>query len=254
MSARVPLVIAHRGASGERPENTLPAYALAVEQRADMIEIDLHRTRDGAIVIAHDERLPGLPGGREIGECSLAEVRALDAGDGERVPSLDEVLDGFGARIPFNLEIKRGGARRLSRDRGRDARRRWQRAGSVATILFSSFDDGVLAPAARRVAPSARIGVLVSGRESRALARALRRGRRRGGPLLEGTRDAQPAVEAAHRAGLAVYVYTVDDPAEMRTLLDRGCDGLFTNFPARMRELLDRRQIPRGDSAELEPE
>src|SRR5688572_1875529 len=103
-----PLVIAHRGASGERPENTLPAYALAVEQRADMIEIDLHRTRDGAIVIAHDERLAGLPGGREIAACTLAEVRGVDAGGGERVPTLDEVLDGFAARIPFNLEIKRG--------------------------------------------------------------------------------------------------------------------------------------------------
>ena len=76
-AARAPLVIAHRGASGERPENTLAAYSLAVEQRADMIEIDLHRTRDGAIVIAHDERLAGLPNGREIAECTLAEVRAV---------------------------------------------------------------------------------------------------------------------------------------------------------------------------------
>ena len=57
-----PLVIAHRGASAERHENTLPAYALAVEQRADMIEIDLHRTRDGAIVIVHSEELGGLRG------------------------------------------------------------------------------------------------------------------------------------------------------------------------------------------------
>src|SRR4029450_3669043 len=89
--------------------NPLPPPPPANKQPADMIEIDLHCTRDGAIVIAHDERLPGLPGGCEIGECSLADVRALRSG-GERVPSLEEVLDAFGARIPWNLEIKCGGA------------------------------------------------------------------------------------------------------------------------------------------------
>ena len=103
-----PLVIAHRGASGQLAENTLPAYELAIEQRADMIEIDLHRTRDGATVIAHDEELSGLGGKGEIAAATLAEVRALDAGGGERVPTLDEVLDRFGERIPFNLELKRG--------------------------------------------------------------------------------------------------------------------------------------------------
>jgi glycerophosphoryl diester phosphodiesterase len=235
LSAVAPLVIAHRGASGERPENTLSAYALAVEQRADMIEIDLHRTRDGAIVIAHDERLPGLAGSGEIGEATLDEVRALDLGEGERVPTLDEVLDGYGARIPFNLEIKRGGdgeyaglevevlAALTARDLG-------------PTILFSSFYDGVLRRL-REVDPNLRLGVLVSprapadwiGRCSRVGAEAVH--------LWKGLATPE-TVSEAHARGLAVYVYTVDDPDEMRTLLDRGCDGLFTNFPARMRALL----------------
>lgn len=236
-----PLVIAHRGASGERPENTMSAYALAIEQRADMIEIDLHRTRDGAIVIAHDERLSGLPGGCEIGECSLADVRALGQGDAG-VPSLDEVLDAFGARIPFNLEIKCGGAGpypgieavALS---ALDAR------GLGATILFSSFDDGVLRRL-RDAAPTARIGVLVSGRDP---ARWLERCAAVGAEAVHFWKGlaTESAVETAHREGLAVYVYTVDDPGEMRTLLARGCNGLFTNFPARMRELLGR-GIPQG--------
>jgi glycerophosphoryl diester phosphodiesterase len=97
--ARAPLVIAHRGASGERPENTLSAYELAVEQRADMIEIDLHRTRDGAIVIYHDEDLAGSVATASA-DASLAEVRELDAGEGERVPTLDEVLDGLASASP----------------------------------------------------------------------------------------------------------------------------------------------------------
>ena len=74
-------VIAHRGASGERPENTLSAYRLAVAQRADMIEIDLHRTRDGAIPITHDATLEHLGGRGEIADATLAQVRALETAD-----------------------------------------------------------------------------------------------------------------------------------------------------------------------------
>ena len=91
-----PLVIAHRGASGYLPENTLPAYERAVAQNADMIEIDLHRTSDGAIVVAHDADLSRLGGSGEIADATLSQVRALDAGGNERVPTLEEVLDGFG--------------------------------------------------------------------------------------------------------------------------------------------------------------
>jgi glycerophosphoryl diester phosphodiesterase len=230
------MVIAHRGASGERPENTLAAYALAVEQRADMIEIDLHRTRDGAIVIAHDERLPGLPAGREIGDSTLAEVRALDAGGGERVPTLDEVLDAFGARIPFNLEIKRRGVGDYPGIEAATALS-LERRGLGSTILFSSFDDGVLLRL-RESTPGARLGVLVSPRAS---GRWVQRCAAVGAEAVHFWKGlATPAaVEEAHAEGLAVYVYTVDDPGEMAVLLRRGSDGLFTNFPARMRELLE---------------
>jgi len=234
VSAR-PLVIAHRGSSGERPENTLSAYALAVEQRADMIEIDLHRTRDGEIVIAHDERLPGLPGGREIGECTFADVRALANGE-RRVPSLDEVLDGFGARIPFNLEIKVGG-------RGAYPGIEAETLAALATrglgpsILFSSFDDGVL-QRLREADPRARIGVLVSGRAPERWLERCAAVTAEAVHFWKGLATA-PSVADAHSAGLAVYVYTVDEPAEMRSLLERGCDGLFTNHPSRMRALVD---------------
>jgi glycerophosphoryl diester phosphodiesterase len=230
-----PLVIAHRGASGERPENTMSAYALAVEQRADMIEIDLHRTRDGKIVIAHDERLPGLPGDREIGDSSFAEVRGVASGD-RCVPTLDEVLDAFGERIPFNLEIKFGTARAYP---GIEAQALAALAarGLGATILFSSFDDGVL-QRLREAAPDARIGVLVSGRKPE---HWLERCAAVGAEAVHFWKGlaSEAAVERAHGAGLSVYVYTVDDPTEMHMLLARGCDGLFTNFPARMRALVD---------------
>lgn len=231
-----PLVIAHRGASGERPENTLAAYELAVAQHADMIEIDLHRTRDGVIVIAHDECLPGLGGSGEIGDATLADVRALDLGEGQRVPTLDEVLDGFSARVPFNLEIKRGGAGEYP---GLEAEVLAALAARDLgpTILFSSFYDGVL-QRLREGDPSARLGVLVSAREPEDWIGRCERVGAEAVHFWKGLAT-EESVAQAHARGWAVYVYTVDDLGEMRTLLGRGCDGLFTNFPARMRTVRD---------------
>jgi len=234
-------VIAHRGASGTLPENTLPAYERAVEQGADMIEIDLHRTRDGAIVVAHDEDLAGIGGSGEIAEATLAEVRALDAGGGERVPELDEVLDRFGARIPFNLEIKRG---RRGEYPGLEAAalEAADRRGLLRRTLFSSFYDGVL-ERLRRQAATARIGFLLSPRDP---LRPLERARAVGAEVLHpwvglATPD---LVAAAHAEGLRVYVYTVDAEDEMRRLLDLGVDGLFTNYPDRLRALIG---VPEGE-------
>jgi len=231
----VPLVIAHRGASGHRPENTLPAYTLAVEQGADMIEIDLHRTRDGATVVTHDEGLAGLGGRGEIAQATLEEVRVLVAGAGQRVPTLDEVLDGFGARIAFNLEIKRGTAgaypgleeAALASVRGR---------GLLGRTLFSCFFGDELRRL-RALCPEARLGFLLSPRDPE---RPLQRARAVGAEALHPWVGlATPElVGAAHAEGLAVHVFTVDREEEMRRLLDLGVDGIFTNYPDRLRRLV----------------
>jgi glycerophosphoryl diester phosphodiesterase len=235
LDGRPPLVIAHRGASGYRPENTMPAFALAVEQRADMVETDLHRTRDGSIVVTHDEELVGLGGVGEIADASLAEVRALDAGGGERVPTLDELLDGFGARIAFNLELKRG-TRRPYEGLEAGALAAVEARGLLPGTLFSSFYDPVLARL-RELAPAARLGLLISVRFPRdivARARALAaEAIHPEAPLVD-----RRLVEEAHAAGLRVLVFTVDAEDEMRRLLALGVDGLFTNLPDRMRRLV----------------
>lgn len=230
-----PLVIAHRGASAYRPENTLAAYELAVAQAADMIEVDLHTTRDGAVVVAHDAELERIGGRGEIGAASLSEVRALDAGAGERVPTLDEMLDAYGARIPFNLELKQGGrgpypelpALALAAVAGR---------GLLDRTLFSSFYDPVL-QALRRQSAEARIALLLSRRSAQGwLERARALDAEAVNPELPLVDRA--FVERAHAAGLAVYVFTVDPAAEMKRLLALGVDGLFTNVPDRMRRVL----------------
>jgi glycerophosphoryl diester phosphodiesterase len=230
-----PLVIAHRGASGHLPENTLPAYELAVAQGADMIEIDLHRTRDGAIVVTHDEDLTGLGGVGRVGDASLDAVRRLDAGGGAGVPTLDEVLDRFGGRVPFNLELKRGptgpypGLEEACLETV-------CRRDLLHSVLFSCFEDAVL-ERLRALEPGARLALLVSHRSAqRPLARARALGAEALNPWFGLARP--DLVREAHAEGLAVYPYTVDDEVEMRRLLERGVDGLFTNYPDRLRRLL----------------
>src|SRR5262245_56259599 len=196
-----PLVIAHRGASAYRPENTLPAYELAVAQDADMIEVDLHLTKDGAIALAHDAELERIGGHGEIADASLAELRGLDAGGGARVPTLDELLDGFGPRIALNLELKqgcRGPYAGLPQATVAAVRAR----GLEQRTLYSSFYDLVLHDL-RRADPEARIALLIERRSAegwlpraRALgAEAVNPAR----PLVDGA-----LVERAHGEGLAV--------------------------------------------------
>jgi len=234
-----PLVIAHRGASAYRPENTASAYRLAIEQGADMIEVDLHRSRDGGIVIAHDADLARLGGRGEIGEHSLAEIRCLDAGDSQPIPTLDEVLDGYASSLPFNLELKRAECGEYYEGMVERALAAVSERALLDETIFSSFYD-VMLLRLRGLSPEARLATLVSPADpDGAIDRALAAKSEAVNPHLALATDS--FVARAHEAGLAVYVYTVDDEDLMRRLLAIGVDGLFTNRPDRMRAVLDRR-------------
>jgi glycerophosphoryl diester phosphodiesterase len=238
-----PLVIAHRGASGERPENTLPAFEHAIEQSADMIETDLHLTRDGVVVIHHDAALDRLGGQGEIRDRTAAELAGLNAAPGaslaERMPTLLDLLDRFGERMEFNLELKVGidapydGLEELviGELEGR---------GLLPRMLLSCFDDGVLKRLRAR-SQSARLGVLVSPRApSDIVGRARRVKAEAINPqcfLVD-----EDLVRSAHAEGFAVYPYTANELPEMTRLLDCGVDGIITNYPARLRELVDARE------------
>lgn len=237
-AAKRPLVIAHRGASGHLPENTFPAFELAVTQRADMIEIDLHRTRDGGIVVTHDEHLDEIGGHGEIADASLEHVRGLDAGDGECVPLLDEVLDRFGHRIPLNLEFKVG-TRGPYAGLERETLAAVESRGLLSQVLFSSFSDEVLATL-RAQSRQARIGVLVSDREPGGWEHRAEAVSAEAVNFFHALAT-EENVAAAHQAGLQVNVYTVDDVSTLEVLIARGVDGIFTNLPDRMRALLSSR-------------
>jgi glycerophosphoryl diester phosphodiesterase len=238
-----PLVIAHRGSSGERPENTLPAFERAIEQQADMIETDLHLSRDGVIVIHHDADLERLGVAGEIRDHLASELREMNAAPGasvaERLPSLLDILDGFGARMQFNLELKVG--RDDSPYEGIEelVLEAVEQRGLMSRMLFSSFYDPIL-ERLRAKSSVARIALLISPRAKVAIIeRAERLSAEAINPDIRLV--SKEFVGEAHAAGLCVYPYTANEVGEMSRLLDCGVDGLITNHPARLHSLLRER-------------
>ncbi len=249
--AALPHLFGHRGASGEAPENTLVGFERAWRSGVRYLEMDCHATRDGCIVIHHDPEVDRTTDGSgPVAKLSFSELRELDAGhrfsiDGEtypyraqgiRVPSLDEVLKRFPeARI--NLEIK-------GTDPGfcRDVVRLVQKAAATDRVLLAAAEDDVL-EAVRRLDPKTAIGSSIG--DIAAFLKAFSEDRleafRPAGHALQipPAFDGRPlvtedSVNAAHRVGLFVHVWTVNEPEEMRRLLELGVDGLMSDYPARL--------------------
>jgi len=239
-----PAVLGHRGASAEAPENTLCAFRLAMEQGADGVELDVWRCASGEVVVFHDldaGRIAGAP--LCVPEAPLRALRELDAGAwkgerfrGERIPLLEEVLEALpSARL--NVELKaRGSDHRLAGAVARVVRR----AGAAARVIASSFDPGLLA-AFREAAPEVARGLLVERGPAWSLRAALAVRRLRPQAVHPERGLATAARIGRWRAqGLAVNVWTVDEPAEVLRLASLGVDGLITNAPGEVRRLLAR--------------
>ena len=225
------LVIAHRGASHDAPENTVAAFHLAVAQRADMIETDLHLTRDGRVVLFHDDVLGGTP----VSRLTLEEIRVR----APSVPTLEEGLDAVSGALPFNLEFKsrpdedyRGVAHAAACIVGaRDMLGRvlWSSKVGAALEAIRAEADGPLGIVVPRV--DMLPGALARARDLDA--EGIHPNRR-----VVGTPD---VLRRLQDEGYAVRVYTVDAPADLERLMDWGVDGVFTNRPALMRRLVDAR-------------
>ncbi len=220
--------IGHRGASGEAPENTLCAIRRALELGVDGVEVDVHVTCDGELVVIHDATVDRTTNGcGPVVGMTLETVRQLNAGKGEKIPTLWEVIEVVAGRAWLNVELKaKGTALRVV-----EAVERAVRELGVPRDAFtiSSFDDEELALAAGRGIP---IGVLVAGRR-RGVCRLLRR--MKAASLHLSRRMVTPRRVAFARAmGVRLLVYTVNEPAEMERLAALGVDGIFTDFPDRM--------------------
>lgn len=241
-SRKGPLVIAHRGASGEAPENTLASFTLALEQGADLIETDVHLTADGVPVAIHDPTVDRTTDGHGLVlGMTLAQVKALDAGircsprySGERVLTLDELLDWVKGRAPVVLEIKHDGPYYRSEVVATvvDALRRHDMASSAIVI---SFDHAAMLEA-RGLCPELATGVLFACTPVNPASLAVEA---RAGALLPHLSNLTPRMIAQARSqGLAISPWVADSEDEMRWALSLGVDAVATNYPARLAALL----------------
>lgn len=230
-------IIAHRGASADAPESTAAAIRRAVAIGVDMIELDVQLTRDGRLVIIHDDRLERTTTGRgRVSGRSYRELARLDAGSwfsprfrGERILLMSQALEVMSRRCRANLELKRTPQpARLIRQFVRGVRR----LKATSRVLASSFDLSLLRWL-RRAAPEIASAALCARQPQPALRQAIALGCVAFHPRAHLVTPS--LVEQAHAAGLRVHVWTVDELPEARRLRRCGVDGLFTNRPASFR-------------------
>jgi glycerophosphoryl diester phosphodiesterase len=228
--------IAHRGASARYPENTLAAFRAAIEAGADMCELDVMLTRDGGAVVIHDETLERTTNGQgRVADATLAEIKRLEASGqfgaqfaGERVPTLDEVFALTHGRCALNVELKCAGAERIACELIR-------KYDELNTSMLSSFDWDALRRA-RAIEPGVRIGLLAEEKPQELLEAAAEM---RAYAINAHHKLASADLCAqAHRRGLKVYVWTVDDPNQMQAKIEAGVDGIMTNYPERLAALV----------------
>ncbi|MDD2201503.1 MAG: glycerophosphodiester phosphodiesterase family protein [Firmicutes bacterium] len=241
-----PLVVAHRGASGAAPENTMAAFERAVEMGADMIELDVHATKDGHIVVIHDPVLNRTTTGSVRGSVvwfTLEQIKTLDAGSwkgpefaGEEIPTLHEVLSAFKGRTRVLIEIKG----KNIEDKVVDVIRE---TGTEEDVVIQSFDAEAVRRC-RQLLPEVPAGVLFSapllfGRSSfndKVISTALDVN---ADFVAVGHRAATPElISAAKENGLEVAVWTVNSSKDMSNMIDVGVDGIITNHPDVLIELI----------------
>lgn len=223
-------IIAHRGASGLAPENTLRAMALAIELGASAIELDV-QWADGELWVFHDRRLERCTNGHGVlGEQSRAYLSSLDAGQGERIPTLWQVMSLIADRCELHIELK--GAHTAEPVAALTRRAEAQLGFQPAQWVISSFHHPELARF-KALRPELRLGALTANLplEQALFAEQL------GAWSLNCDVDFvdHELVADAHRRGLRVLVYTVDDPADRDALAAMGVDGIFTNRPDRFK-------------------
>ena len=228
-----PEVIGHRGAPRERPENTLSSFLRALDHGVDAIELDVHGTADGVVVVHHDPSPRATPsragpGARPIARLTHAELAAFRIGDAERIPSLDEVLAVVGRRATVYVEIKARGIERAVIDCVRRA---------DAACAIHCFDHRVVRRV-RELAADVPTGILMAAYLLDP-ARALRDAGARD-YWLEWTFIDEELVRRIHDANGRVIAWTVNDRADAASLAAMGVDGLCTDAVPEIRPVLER--------------
>lgn len=243
-TGKAPLVIAHRGASGSAPENTMAAFEKAIAFGSDMIELDVQRSKDGHIVVIHDHTLKRTTNGTgEVRQHTLEELQQLDAGSwfgeefaGERIPTLTQVLDLVRGKCALNIEIKNlpypdpeveAELVKLLHESG----------FPLEEVIISSFDHRALVRI-EEIEPKLRTAALFSHYPA----------------SLAGidTKILHPSWQLIRpefmewATGRMVNVWTVDKPERWDLLLAAGVDGIITNHPEQLNAYLQEKGLVRG--------
>lgn len=233
LEGKPPRVIAHRGLSVGSAENTLGAFAAAVDAAADLLETDVHLSKDGVVIVAHDpdlSRVAGRPG--LVSDFTAEQLHAMDLGFGQGFPSLGEVLEAF-PREKFNIDLKTPEVVDAFVDVIRQV-------GARDRVLVASFDEqsraraveqlpGVASSASPRHVIDGRVrswfGLPTAGWTLPPDVKALQIP-----PTRYGLALVTPSLlRMAHARGIEVHVWTINEPSDMRRLLDMGVDGIVTD-------------------------
>ena len=240
------LVIAHRGDSRRAPENTLPAFASALELGVDAIELDYVHSRDGVPVVFHDDTLerttnardvlpPAADGECEIADYDLADLRRLDAGSwfaprfaGTQIPTLEETIELAAERAIVMVERKRGDAQACVELL---ARRGWENTAIVHSLDWRYLGD------VHRLNERLLLGALGDGPPTEA---ALDDAKSLGAAVVGWNNDfiTPEAIRSIHARGLKCWIWTVDVPARARELIGWGVDGIISNVPGEILPLV----------------
>ncbi|MYE87788.1 glycerophosphodiester phosphodiesterase [Candidatus Poribacteria bacterium] len=233
--------VAHRGASGNYPENTLLAFQKALEIGVDEIELDLYLTKDDHLIVMHDSTVDRTTDGTgAISELTLAEIKAFDAGrvfgeqfQGERVPTWEEALGLVQGKVRLNVHLKEGG----------DPDGQYERKVAKALEDFHMVEDSILTCSDASVGIFAEIDPRIECRifrSNRSPEEYIRKSVEMGLRTMQPGRDitTQEFVQKAHAAGRIVHVFYADTPEDMRHYIEIGVDGILTNYPERLKAIL----------------
>jgi glycerophosphoryl diester phosphodiesterase len=219
------LRIGHRGAAGHAPENTLGAVEIGISLGVDFVEIDIQRSADGVLIALHDRTVSRTTDGKgRANALSLRELRALNAGNGERIPTVEEVLRLAAGRTGVMLELKAAGTARSTVESV-------QQAQFPNPVIYASFLHEELTDV-RAAAPDAAVMVLLDRLPRSPVAYAARYGPTYVG--LRHDRTNRSLVEAFQREHVLVCVYTANAPDDIQRVLSFGVDGVISDFPDRI--------------------
>ncbi|WP_233219838.1 glycerophosphodiester phosphodiesterase family protein [Pleurocapsa sp. CCALA 161] len=222
------LCIGHRGAMGHEPENTLLSIRAAIALGVDAVEIDVYNLENNLVVI-HDRDLARTTNGiGYLENRSFAYVRSLDAGKGEQIPTLEEVLETVNRQVIVNIELKGSNTAKLVVDLIQTyIKMGW----SYSDFIVSSFNHDELNQV-KTISPEIITGMLIYGLPWQYLPSAQQLQADLIIPHLDYVTS--ELIESAHQQGLRVWIYTVNQPDDIKLMQAIGADGIFTNYPEKV--------------------